>query len=61
MPKQSLPLDPFDLSRVGMATWMTSVMVGMKFAQAFSEQNALMTRAMGGPPARPAPPDLTVL
>jgi hypothetical protein len=56
MPKQSLPLDPFNLSRVGMANWMTSVMVGWKFAEAFSEQNTLMTRAMGGSSARPAPP-----
>jgi hypothetical protein len=57
MPKQSLPIDPLSLSRVGIGTWMTSVMVAWKFAQAFSDQNTLMTRAMGGPLASPGPPD----
>jgi hypothetical protein len=57
MPKQSLPLDPLNLSRVGIGTWMTSVMVAWKFAQALSEQNTLMTHAMEGPLSRPGPPE----
>jgi hypothetical protein len=57
MPKQSLPIDPLSLSRVGIGTWMTSVMVAWKFAEAISDQNTLMTRAMGGPLASPGPPD----
>jgi hypothetical protein len=50
MQKQPLPLDAFSLARVGMANWMTNVMVAQKFAEAFSEQTALITRAMHGRP-----------
>ena len=52
MRQQPLPLDAFSLACVGMASWMTNVMVAQKFAQAFSEQTALITRAGHGRPLR---------
>jgi hypothetical protein len=61
MRKQSLPTDPFSLSAIGIGTWMTSLMVAWKFAEAFSEQTTLMTRASHGPIAPPAARDRSIL
>jgi hypothetical protein len=58
MREQPIPHDALTLTRVGMASWVTNVMVAQKFAQAFSEQTALITRAMRGRPlVRPFPFD----
>jgi hypothetical protein len=48
MREQPLPLDLFSLTRIGMGTWMTNLIVARKFAQAFREQSTLITGAMGG-------------
>jgi hypothetical protein len=50
MRKQPLPLEAFSLTRVGMASWLTNVMVAQKFAEALSEQTDLITRAIRGRP-----------
>jgi hypothetical protein len=48
MPQQPLPLDPFGLTQIGVAIWMTNVIVARQVAQAIREQNALITRAIRG-------------
>jgi hypothetical protein len=50
MRQQPLPLDPFSLTRIGMAIWVTDLVVARKFAEAVREQNTLITRAMRGRP-----------
>jgi len=58
MRTQPLPVDAFSLARVGMASWMTNVMVAQKFAEAVSEQTVLLTRAMHRRPlSQPFPID----
>jgi hypothetical protein len=52
MRKQPLPLDPFSLTRIGMATWLTELVVAQKIAQALTEQNTLITGAMRGRPSQ---------
>ena len=37
MRTQPLPLDPFSPIRIGMAIWMTDVIVARKFVEAFTE------------------------
>lgn len=46
MRQQLLPLDPFSLTRMGVATWVTNLVVAQKFAEALQEQNTLMTDAI---------------
>jgi hypothetical protein len=48
MRAQSLPLDPFSLTRIGAAIWMTNLIVAREIAQALVEQNTLITRATRG-------------
>jgi hypothetical protein len=45
-----LPIDPFSLTRIGLGTWMTNLLVAQKFAEALMEQNALITGAMHSRP-----------
>jgi hypothetical protein len=48
MRARQLPLDPFSLTRIGAAIWMTNVIVAREIAQALREQNTLITRGMHG-------------
>jgi hypothetical protein len=52
MRKQPLPIDPFSLTRIGMATWVTDLIVAQKFVEALTQQNALITGAMRGRPSQ---------
>jgi hypothetical protein len=46
MRQQPLPPDPLTLTRIGMATWLTGLLVAQKIGEGLKEQNALMTDAM---------------
>jgi hypothetical protein len=48
MREQPLLLDPFSLTRIGVAIWMTDLIVARAIAQALTEQNALITRVVRG-------------
>lgn len=50
MRKQPLPLDPFSRTCIGVAIWVTDLLVSRKIAQAIKEQNTLLTRTMRGRP-----------
>jgi hypothetical protein len=50
MRKQPIPLDPFSLTRIGMANWVTNLVVARELAQAVREQNTRMMGAMRGHP-----------
>jgi hypothetical protein len=50
MRKQSLQLDPFSLTRIGVGIWMTDLIVARTIAQALKEQNRLIASAMRGRP-----------
>jgi hypothetical protein len=46
MRKPTPQFDPFSFIRIGMAIWVTDLMVAQKFAEAVREQNTLIRRAM---------------
>jgi hypothetical protein len=46
MRNQLMPLDPLSLTCLGMATWLTDVIVARKFSEALWLQNALVCDAM---------------
>jgi hypothetical protein len=48
MRQQPLPPDPLTLTRIGMATWLTGLLVAQKIGEGLREQNALMTDATRG-------------
>lgn len=41
-----MPLDPLSLTRLGIAAWLTDLMVARKFSEALWRQSALMIGAM---------------
>jgi hypothetical protein len=46
MPNQEIPLDPLALTHLGIATWMTDLIVVQRFGEAVWRQSALMVGAM---------------
>jgi hypothetical protein len=48
MRQQTLPPDPLTLTRIGVATWLTGLLVAQKIGQGLREQNALVTETMRG-------------
>jgi hypothetical protein len=51
MRQQPLPLDPFNLTRIGMGTWMTNLIVARQFGQGAQQSLSLspgVTQAQRG-------------
>jgi hypothetical protein len=46
MPNQLMQLDPLSLASIGMATWLTDLMVAQKVGEALLQQYGLMMSAM---------------
>jgi hypothetical protein len=46
MPNQFTQLDPLSLTSIGMATWLTDLMVAQKVGEALWSQYALMMNPM---------------
>jgi hypothetical protein len=46
MPNWPMPTDPLTLTRAGIATWLTDVMVAWKFGEALWRQSTLTVDAM---------------
>jgi hypothetical protein len=46
MRQQPLPPDPLTLTRIGVATWLTGLLVAQKIGQGLREQNELLTESM---------------
>jgi hypothetical protein len=52
MPELPMTLDPLTLTRMGIATWLTDLIVAQKLGEAMWRQSALMVGAVppGGSP-----------